>query len=169
MTPFAVLERSECKKKSPLPNPPCLGVGTFNLEILWSLVHESHWRGKWGSGKELLRSPRSIRVRGRWNTDSTWRTVMGVQVLRLFEELCASLGQKSCRTKVSRMFRSFGPNFAPHFPRIFRGLFVLRVVETERRKKHQKSQANSKKKSTKSFWRAGNVTLLVVPHTASSA
>ena len=42
------------------------------------------------------------------------------------------LGQESCRTKVSRIFRIFAPNlapnFAPNFPRIFRGLFVLRFV-----------------------------------------
>ena len=42
------------------------------------------------------------------------------------------LGQKSCRTKVSRIFRIFVPNFAPNiapnFSRIFRGFFVLCFV-----------------------------------------
>ena len=51
--------------------------------------------------------------------------------LRTIVYNCALLlGQKSCRTKVSRIFRifvpNFAPNFAPNFPRIFRGLFVLR-------------------------------------------
>ena len=72
------------------------------------------------------------------------------------------LGQKSCRTKVSRIFRffvpDFAPNFAPNFPRIFRGFFVLRFVGNGDQKKFtknprhfsmQNSQANSKKKSTK--------------------
>ena len=79
-----------------------------------------------------------------------------------------SLGQKSCRTKVSRIFRIFVPNFAPNlapnFPRIFRGLFVLRFVGDGDQKKFtknprhfsmQNSQANTKKIFTKFFWRAG--------------
>ena len=54
------------------------------------------------------------------------------------------LGQESCRTKVSRIFRifvpNFAPNFAPNFPRVFRGLFVLRLVgDGDRKKDHQKS------------------------------
>ena len=81
------------------------------------------------------------------------------------------LGQKSCRTKVSRIFRifvpNFAPNFAPNFPRIFRGLFVLRFVgngdqkkftKNPRRFSMQNSQANTKKIFTKFFWRARNVT-----------
>ena len=82
-----------------------------------------------------------------------------------------SLGQKSCRTKVSRIFRifvpNFAPNFAPNFPRIFRGYFVLRFVGDGDQKKFtknprpfsmQNSQANTKKIFTKFFWRAGKVT-----------
>ena len=82
------------------------------------------------------------------------------------------LGQKSCRTKVSRIFRifvpNFAPNFAPNFPRIFRGLFVLRFVGDGEQKKFtknprhfsmQNSQANTKKIFTKFFWRAGRVTI----------
>ena len=82
-----------------------------------------------------------------------------------------SLGQKSCRTKVSRFFRIFVPDFAPNFalnfPRIFRGLFVLRFVGDGDQKKFtrnprhfsmQNSQANTKKIFTKLFlWRAGKV------------
>ena len=81
------------------------------------------------------------------------------------------LGQESCRTKVSRIFRifipNFAPNFAPNFPRIFRGLFVLRFVGDGDQKKFtknprhfpmQNSQANTKKIFTKCFWRAGKVT-----------
>ena len=54
------------------------------------------------------------------------------------------LGQKSCRTKLPRIFRIFvlnlAPNFAPNFPRIFRDFFVLRFVgETETWKNHQKA------------------------------
>ena len=69
------------------------------------------------------------------------------------------LGQKSCRTKLSRIFRmfvpSFAPNFAPNFLRIFRGLFVLRFVgdgdqknftKNPRHFSMQNSQANTKKK-----------------------
>ena len=76
------------------------------------------------------------------------------------------LGQKSCRTKVSRIFRifvpNFTPNFAPNFPRIFWGLFVLRFVGDGGHKKfinfsRQNSQANTKKLFTKFFWRAGKV------------
>ena len=82
-----------------------------------------------------------------------------------------SSGQKSCRTKVSRIFRifvpNFAPNFAPNFPRIFRGLFVLCFVGDGDQKKFtknprhfsmQNSQANTKKIFTKFFWRAGRVT-----------
>ena len=80
------------------------------------------------------------------------------------------LGQKSCRTKVSRIFRffvlNFAPNFAPNFPRIFRGVFVLRFVGDGDQKKFtknpchfsmQNSQPNTKKIFTKFFWRAGRV------------
>ena len=81
-----------------------------------------------------------------------------------------SLGQKSCRTKVSRIFRilvpNFAPDFAPNFPRIFRGLFVLHFVGDGDQKKFtknprhfsmQNSQANTKQIFTKFFWRAGRV------------
>ena len=81
------------------------------------------------------------------------------------------LGQKSCRTKVARIFwifvPNFAPNFAPNFPRIFRGLFVLRFVGDGDQKKFtknprhfsmQNSQANTKKIFIKFFWRAGRVT-----------
>ena len=55
-----------------------------------------------------------------------------------------TLGQKSCRTKLSRIFGifvpDFVPNFAPNFPRIFWGLFVLRFVgDGDQKKIHQKS------------------------------
>ena len=83
------------------------------------------------------------------------------------------LGQKSCRTKVSRSFRifvpNFAPNFAPNFPRIFRGHFVLHFVGDGDQKKITKNprhfsmqnfQANTKKIFTKFFWRAGKVTYL---------
>ena len=83
-------------------------------------------------------------------------------------------GQNSCRTKASRIFRSsvpnFAPNFALNFPRIFWGVLVLRLVGNGDQKKKkitknprhlsmQNSQANSKNKSTKVFWRAGKATL----------
>ena len=81
------------------------------------------------------------------------------------------LCQESCRTKVSRIFRifvpNFAPNFAPNFPRIFRGLFVLRLVGDGDQKKFtqnprhfstQNSQPNTKKIFTKFFWRVGKVT-----------
>ena len=84
------------------------------------------------------------------------------------------LGQKSCRTKVSRNFRifvpNFAPNFAPNFPRNFRGLFVLRFVGDGGQKKStknprhfsmQNSQVNTTKIFTKFFWRAGNVKMWV--------
>ena len=86
------------------------------------------------------------------------------------------LGQKSCRTKVSRIFRifvpNFAPDFAPNFPRIFRGLFVLRFTGDGDQKKFtqnprhfsmQNSQPNTKKLFTKFFWRAGKVTLCKWP------
>ena len=86
-----------------------------------------------------------------------------------------SLGQESCRTKVSRIFRysvpNFAPNFAPNFPRIFRGLFALRFVgdgdqkkftENPRHFSKQNSQADTKKRFTKFFWRAGKVRILVI-------
>ena len=90
---------------------------------------------------------------------------------------CKKLGQKSCRTKVSRIFRifvpNFAPNFAPNFPRIFRGLFVLRFVGNGAQKKltknprhfsMQNSQANTKTLFTKFFWRAGKVTKKLRAH-----
>ena len=80
------------------------------------------------------------------------------------------LGQKNCRTKVSRIFGifvpDFAPNFAPNFPRIFRGFFALRFVGNGDQKKFtknprhfsmQNSQANTKKIFTKRFWREGKV------------
>ena len=73
------------------------------------------------------------------------------------------LGQESCRTKVSRIFRifvpNFAPNFAPNFPRIFQGFFVLRFVGDGDQKKFtknprhfpmQNSQANTRKCSLNS-------------------
>ena len=90
---------------------------------------------------------------------------------RLHSQNC--LGQESCRTKVSRIFRifvpNFAPNFAPNFPRIFRGLFVLRFVGDGDQKKFTKnprhfsmenSQANTQKIFTKFFWRAGKVRIV---------
>ena len=87
--------------------------------------------------------------------------------------MCLLLGQESGRTKVSRIFRifvpNFAPNFAPNFPRIFRGLFVLRFVGDGDQKKFtrnprhfsmQNSQANTEKIFTKFFWRAGRVTFV---------
>ena len=54
-----------------------------------------------------------------------------------------SLGQKSCRTKVPRIFRifdpDFAPNFSPNFPRIFWGFFVLRFVGNGDQKKFTKN------------------------------
>ena len=80
--------------------------------------------------------------------------------------LAAWLGQKSRRTKVPRIFRIFIPNFAPNsaldFPRICRGVFVLRFVvngdnqkfpKNPRHFSMQNSQANTEKKFTKGFWR----------------
>ena len=80
------------------------------------------------------------------------------------------LGQKSCRTKVPRIFRifvpDFLPNFPPNFPRIFQGFLVLRFVGNGDQKKFtknprhfsmQNSQAKTEKIFTKCFWRAGNV------------
>ena len=86
------------------------------------------------------------------------RTVPGLRSLYVL------LGQKSCRTKVSRIFGIFAPNFAPNFPRSFRGLVVLRFAGDGDQKKFtknprhfwmQNSQANTKKIFTKVFWRAG--------------
>ena len=85
--------------------------------------------------------------------------------------LTFSLGQRSCRPKVPRIFKNlvpnFAPNFAPNFSRIFRGFFVLRFVGDGDQKKFtknprhfsmQNSQANTEKIFTKRFWRAGKVT-----------
>ena len=61
---------------------------------------------------------------------------------------------------------NFLPNFAPNFPRIFWGVFVLRFPGNGDHKKFtknprpfsmQNSQADTKKKFTKCFWRAGKV------------
>ena len=86
-------------------------------------------------------------------------------------KIVKALGQKSCRTKVSQIFRifvpNFAPNFAPNFSRIFRRVFVLRFVGDGEQKKFtknprhfsmQNSQANTKKIFTEFFWRAGKVT-----------
>ena len=80
------------------------------------------------------------------------------------------LGQKSCRTKVSRIFRTFvpnfAPNFAPNFPEVFEDFSCFVSWETETRKNAPKipaifqrkiSQANTKKIFTKFFCRAGRV------------
>ena len=92
------------------------------------------------------------------------------------------LGQESCRTKVSRIFRcfvpNFAPNFAPNFPRIFWGLFVLRFVgDGDQKNFHQKSPPffNAKFPGehenlfTKFFWRAGKVSIPgVIPYFCQS-
>ena len=55
------------------------------------------------------------------------------------------LGQESCRTKVSRVFRYFVPNFAPNFapncPRIFEDFPRFVSWETETRKNSPKISA----------------------------
>ena len=81
-----------------------------------------------------------------------------------------SLGQRSGRTKVPRIFRivvpNFLPNFAPNFPRIFQGVFVLcfqgngdqeKFTKNPRPFSMQNSQATTKKLFTKCFWRAGKL------------
>ena len=50
------------------------------------------------------------------------RVQFGLAILSRFSTI--RLGQKSCRTKVSRILRIVVPNFPPNFPRIFRGFFV---------------------------------------------
>ena len=58
---------------------------------------------------------------------------------------CRRLGQKSCRTKVSRIFRifvpNFAPNFAPNFPEFFEDFSCLVSWETETRKNSPKIPA----------------------------
>ena len=82
------------------------------------------------------------------------------------------LGQESRRTKVSRIFRIFVPNFQfcpefcseffPNFSRTFRASFRERrrpekFTKNPRHFSMQNSQANTKKIFTKFFWRAGKV------------
>ena len=73
------------------------------------------------------------------------------------------LGQKSCRTKVPRIFQIFVPNFAPNFPWIFEEFSCFLSWETETRKNSPTSPAifprvNSQaKKITNILWRVGNV------------
>ena len=77
------------------------------------------------------------------------------------------LGQKSCRTKIPRIFGIVVPNFAPIFrtkfpppPQFLRTFHALFPGRQRPLKIHQKScrfsmpnpQADSKKKSTKVFW-----------------
>ena len=84
----------------------------------------------------------------------------------------SSLGQKSGRTKVPRIFRIFVPNFPPEFcsefSPIFSGIFVLRFPGNGDQKKFtknprpfsmQNSQADTEKIFTKCFWRAGKITV----------
>ena len=68
------------------------------------------------------------------------------------------LGQKSCRTKVPRIFRifvpDFAPNFAPNFSRIFRASFQgkqrpEKIHQNPRHFSMQNSQANMRKKKGK--------------------
>ena len=75
------------------------------------------------------------------------------------------LGQKSCRTKVSRLFRifvpdfalKFAPNFPPIFSRIFRALYRgkrrrkrknKKIFKNPRHFSRQNSQANTKQKNS---------------------
>ena len=62
-----------------------------------------------------------------------------------FGGLGVLLGQESCRTKVSRIFRifvpNFAPNFAPNFPRIFDDFSHFVSWETETRKNSPKIPA----------------------------
>ena len=84
------------------------------------------------------------------------------------------LGQRSCRTKVSRSFRIFLPQFcpefcseiSPNFSRTFRASFrgkrrPEKFTKNPRHFSMQNSQANTKKIFTKSFWRAGKVIILM--------
>ena len=93
------------------------------------------------------------------------------QALRRFCRLLhTNLGQKSYRTKVPRIVwivdPKLSPNSAPIIPRIFWGRFVLCFPEKGDHWKFTKNpchfsipnpQANSTKKSTRVFWRAGKV------------
>ena len=84
------------------------------------------------------------------------------------------LGQKSCRTKVSRSFGIFVPDFAPkfcsefapNFSRTFRASFRGRrrpekFTKNPRHFSMQNSQANTKKIFTKVFWRAAKVRIYI--------
>ena len=99
-----------------------------------------------------------------------WPANRFINPTRAHDRLCELSGQKSGRTQVPRISRifvsNFLPNFAPKFPRNFRGVFVLRFPGNGDQKKFtknprpfsmQNSQANTKKIFTKFFWRAGKV------------
>ena len=91
-------------------------------------------------------------------------------ITEAFGDFLTSLGQKSCRTKVSRIFRIFVPNFCPEFCSEFFPNFSCFVSwETENRKNSPKIPAifqckiprqTQKKVFTKLFRRAGKVRLL---------
>ena len=91
------------------------------------------------------------------------------------------LGQKSCRTKVARIFRifvpNFAPNFAPNFPEFFEDFSCFVSWETENRKSSPKITAvfqcktprQTRKKYSQTYsWRAGKVTVSNTKLTASS-
>ena len=86
-----------------------------------------------------------------------------------------SLGHRSRRTKVPRIFQIFGPNLhrrmLQNFPEFFEDFLVLFPGQCGPLKIHQESPAffnakspgKSEEKSTKVFWRAGKVTIQISP------
>ena len=153
-------------KKLPFPSVPEMGALSQKSPFsLWSPVE------KWGFFD--LKAPMSGTLgNGSFLTPKPSFPDFGdFDPCTLSQPLKPLLGEKNRRTKVPRIFQIFGPNFAPNFapnfPRIFWGVFVLRVVGNGNQKKFtknphhfsmQNSQANTKKIFTKSFWRGGQVT-----------
>ena len=101
------------------------------------IPHESTER--WMLLRNQARPSLALRALGGISHQHGTRRAAGTRYVERF----LLLGQKSCRTKVSRIFRIFvpnvAPNFAPNFPRIFRGLFVLRFVGDGDQKNSQKN------------------------------
>ena len=112
--------------------------------------------------------PKDLFVWGKW---SFWSTTFGIYWRTTCWGQQKILGQKSCRTEVSRIFRIFSTNFAAEFCSEFSPDFLRSFRASFRGKRrpekiHQKSPpfSNAKfpgkfrrKNFTEVFWRAGKV------------
>ena len=130
-------------RKFPAQKISCVFFPLREIQLQTCLAYTGHEEeGFWGL--KYARVLRTTRPSTGQNKAHRERPKMGETMI--YQNIgcwCFLLGEESCRTKVSQIFRifvpNFAPNFAPNFPRIFRGLFVFRFVGDGDEKKFTKN------------------------------